>query len=105
MKGGLGFKATTEFAALRPKTYSYLTDNNDEIKKAKDAEKWVINRKLKFEDRKNCLEVNQLLKEINNLESNKLDVDCLRENHKEFIKSNRLLTKQQQRFRSEKVLA
>ena len=25
----------TEFAALRPKTYSYVTDDNDETKKAK----------------------------------------------------------------------
>ena len=29
MKDGLGGKIVTEFAALRPKTYSYLTDDND----------------------------------------------------------------------------
>ena len=91
MKDELGFKVLPEFAALRPKICSYLTDNNDENKKAKDAEKCVINRKLK--DNKNCLEANQLLKEINNPESNNHDVDSLRENHKEFIKSNRLLIK------------
>ena len=49
-----------EFAALREKTRSYLTDNNDEDKKAKDTQKCVIKRKLKFGDYRNCLEVTQL---------------------------------------------
>ena len=31
----------TEFAALRQKTYSYLTDNNDENKKAKRSKRYV----------------------------------------------------------------
>ena len=39
-----------EFVRLRAKTYSYLKDNNDEDKKAKDTKKCVIKRKLKFED-------------------------------------------------------
>ena len=39
---------------------------------------------------------------INQLEKNKLDVDSLRENQKEFIKNNKLLLKSQQRFRCEK---
>ena len=46
----------SEFPALRPKTYSYLTDANDEIKKAKDTKKCVTKRKLKFQDGKHCLE-------------------------------------------------
>ena len=33
MKNGLSGKIMTEFAALRPNTYSYLTDDNDENKK------------------------------------------------------------------------
>ena len=39
-----------ETAVLRPKTYSYLTENNNENKKAKDTKKWVMKRKVKFED-------------------------------------------------------
>ena len=42
--------------------------------------------KLKFEDYKNCLEITQLENKINQLEENKIDVDCLREKHKEIIK-------------------
>ena len=47
----------TEFASLRPKIYSYFTDNNDENKKAKSTKKCVMKKKLKFEDYKYCLEV------------------------------------------------
>ena len=42
------------------KTYSYLKDNKDEGKKAKDTQNYVIKRKLKFEDYKNCLEAKEL---------------------------------------------
>ena len=35
MKDELGKKIMTEFASLRPKTYVYLTDNNNENKKTK----------------------------------------------------------------------
>ena len=33
----IGWKIMTDIAALRTKTHSYLTDDNDEIKKAKGA--------------------------------------------------------------------
>ena len=36
MKDELGGKIIKEFAALRPKTYNYLTDKNDEVQKAKE---------------------------------------------------------------------
>ena len=36
----------TEFAALKPKTYSYLRDDNEENKKATITKKCVIKRKL-----------------------------------------------------------
>ena len=56
MKDELGGKIMKEFAALRAKTYSYLTENSGENKNAKGTKEYVIKRKLKFEDYKNCLE-------------------------------------------------
>ena len=46
----------TLFVRLRAKTYSYLIDNCGEDKNAKGTKKSVIERKLKFENYKNCLE-------------------------------------------------
>ena len=45
----------TEFVALRPKTYSYLTDDCEEDKKAKGTKKCVIKKELKFDNYKDCL--------------------------------------------------
>ena len=42
---------------LRAKTYSYLKDNNNEDKKAKDTKKCVTKRKRKFEDYKKQLKL------------------------------------------------
>ena len=55
MNDGLGGRVITEFVALRPKTYSYLTDDCKEDKKAKGTKKCVIKRMIKFGDYKNCL--------------------------------------------------
>ena len=55
MKDELGGQIITEFIALRPKTYSYLTDNNKIGKKAKGTKKCAINKMIKFDDYKNCL--------------------------------------------------
>ena len=55
MKDELGGRIITEFVALRPKTYSYLTDDCKEDKKAKGTKKCVIKRMIKFNDYKNCL--------------------------------------------------
>ena len=55
MKDELGGRVITEFVALRPKTYSYLTDDCKEDKKAKGTKKCVIKRMIKFNDYKNCL--------------------------------------------------
>ena len=46
MKDELGGRVITEFVALRPKTYSYLTDDYKEDKKAKGTKKYVIKRRL-----------------------------------------------------------
>ena len=59
MKDELGRKIMEKSSTLRAKTYSCLTDYNDEDKKAKSTQKCVIKRKLKFEDYKICLEANQ----------------------------------------------
>ena len=55
MKDELGGGIITEFVALRPKTYSYMTDKFIEMKKAKGTKKCVIKKMLKFEDYKKCL--------------------------------------------------
>ena len=55
MKHELGGEIITEFTALRPKTYSYLTDNDKIDKKAKGTRKCAINKMIKFNDYKKCL--------------------------------------------------
>ena len=46
MKDELGGKIMTEFVALRPKTYSFLMDDDSEAKKAKGTKKCVIKKYL-----------------------------------------------------------
>ena len=55
MKDELEGRIITEFVALRPKTYSYLTDDCKEDKKAKGTKKCVIKRMIKSNDYENCL--------------------------------------------------
>ena len=55
MKDELGGKIITEFVTLRPKTYSYSTDDGKEDKKAKGTKKCIIKRMIKFNDYKNYL--------------------------------------------------
>ena len=55
MKDELGGKIITEFVTLRPKTYSFLTDDGKEDKKAKGTKKCIIKKMIKFNDNKNCL--------------------------------------------------
>ena len=55
MKDELGGKVIMEFVTLRPKTYSYLTDDSKEDKKAKGTKKCVIKKMIKFNDHKKCL--------------------------------------------------
>ena len=47
MKHESGIEIMKEFVGLTAKIYSYLKDNNDEDKKAKDTKKCLIKRKLK----------------------------------------------------------
>ena len=55
MKNELGGKIITEFVALRPKTYSYLTHDCESDKKTTRTKKRVIKRELRFNNYRNCL--------------------------------------------------
>ena len=60
------------------------------------------NLKLKLENYNNCLEITELEKKVNHLEKNNIDVDNLKEDYKEFTKNNKLISKTQQTFKSER---
>ena len=55
MKAELGGEIITEFIALRPKTYSYLTDIDKIGKKAKGTKKCITKKMIKFDDYQKCL--------------------------------------------------
>ena len=55
MKDELGGGIINEFVALRPKAYSYRTDDLVELKKAKGTKKCVVKKMLGFDDYKKCL--------------------------------------------------
>ena len=55
IKDKLGGKIITEFITLRPKTYSFLTYDGKEDKRAKGTKKCVIKKMIKFNDYKKCL--------------------------------------------------
>ena len=61
MKDELGGKIITEFVTLRPKTYSFLTDDCKEYRKAKGTKKCVIKKMIKFNDYKKCLLIDELI--------------------------------------------
>ena len=75
MKDEPGGKIITEFVTLRPKTYSFLTDDGKEDKKAKGTKTCVIKKMIKFNDYKKCLLNREIiLKSQQRLISNKHDV-------------------------------
>ena len=75
VKDELGGEIITELIALRPKTYSYLTDNDKIDKKAKGTKKCVIKKMIKFDDYKKCLFNDKvILKSQQRFISNKHDV-------------------------------
>ena len=55
LKDELRGRIMTEFIILRPRAYTYLTDNGKEDKKTKVTKKCVIKRMIKFDDYKKCL--------------------------------------------------
>ena len=75
MKDELGGGIITEFVTLRPKTYSYMTDEFIEMKKAKGTNKCVIKKMLKFEDYEKCLFDNEpMLKSLQRFKSENHEV-------------------------------
>ena len=60
MKNKLG-GIMTEFAALRPETYSYLMDDESAVRKEKGIKKYLIKRKRKCNDYKHCLLNNEFI--------------------------------------------
>ena len=92
----------TKVLGLRAKTYSYLRYDDSKEKKAKTTKKYVIKRKIKFENYKNCLEATQLENKISYLEKNKINIDSPIKNHKKFRGNNKSILKTQQRFKSER---
>ena len=57
----LGGNTRKEYVAFRPKTYSYLTDDDKNVKKAKETDKCVIKRILKFNYYKDYLFKNEII--------------------------------------------
>ena len=75
MKDELRGKIITELVTLRPKTYSFLTDDGKEDKKAKGTKKCIIKKMIKFNDYKKCLLNGEIiLKSQQRFISNKHDV-------------------------------
>ena len=61
MKDELGGQIIIEFVAVRPKTYSYLMDDDSEAKKAKGTKKCIIKKVIKFNDYKDCILKNEIM--------------------------------------------
>ena len=102
MKEGLGWQIIKKFIGLRPKTYSYLKDNNDEGKKAKETKNRVIKRKRTFQDYKICSKPSQITNKVKYLEKKEINVDCLKEDQRKFVEKTKLVLKTQQRFKSKR---
>ena len=75
MKDELGGRIMTKFIELRPKTYTYLMDDDNKVKKAKGTKKCVIKKELEFNDYKDCLLNNKIvLKSQHRFKSERQDV-------------------------------
>ena len=104
MKDELGGKMMKELVGLRAKTYSYLIDDGSGDKKGKSTKKCAIKAKLKFEKHENFLEAAPLENKINHLEKNKTGVHSLKKYHKEFIKNNKLMLKENKDFKLKGII-
>ena len=70
MKDELGGKIITESVSVRARTYSYLKDDDKNVKKAKGTKKCVIKKILKFNDYKDCLFKNEIMMITNDCHDN-----------------------------------
>ena len=87
MKDELGGKIIAKFVTLRPKTYSFLTDDDKEDKKAKGTKKCITKKMIKFNDYKKCLlDDKVILKSQQRFKSKKHDVYT--ENNNKITLSN-----------------
>ena len=102
MKDELDGKIMKEFVGLRAKTYSYLTNGGSEAKEGKGTKMCVIKENLNLKIIKTVQKQFNFEIKIDHLEKDKTNLDSIKEDHKECIKSNKLILKTQQRFRSEK---
>lgn len=66
MKDENNGKCMTEFVGLRAKMYSIRVDNKDAIKKAKGVKKYVLNKKICFDDYLRCIRNNCTITETQN---------------------------------------
>ena len=85
-----------EIFGLGGKTYNYLIYNGREDKKSKRTTKFVIKEEIKLKDYKKYLETTQVENKRNHLEKN--GTGGPGEDHKEFMKSNKLILKVQRGF-------
>ena len=100
MKNELGRKTMKELLGLKAKSYSYLTEDGSDDKKAKGTKNCIIKRKI---NNKNCLDETQQENEINYTEQkNEIDADSFTQDHQEFLKNNKLISKTQQEFKGER---
>ena len=87
MKDQLGGKIMTKFIALRPKTYSYLRNDDREVKKDKGTKKYVI-RILKYPDYENCLSNNKVILKSQQIFKSEAHNVCTEEVNKIALGSN-----------------
>ena len=68
-------KQITHFVLLRPKLYSFKTEDNSETLKAKGVKKNVIKNTLLFEDYKECLfSEKEVMRNMNIIRSHNHDI-------------------------------
>ena len=77
-----------EFVALKPKTYSYLTDYDDNVKKAKETKQCVIKPRLKFNNYKDCLLNNKIILESQQRFKSEAHYVCIEEINKIVLGNN-----------------